>query len=164
MNRCIVVAIAAALTPACPVASAQVTEEGRTLAAAFSQADLNLLGECQARVEGGAALHAEFGAWLDAQGQKDALAAAVRQKEQAPPLAARLSQNRRRAAQAKGVKLADSEAAYARIKSGFARKTGEDDAAAYTRWHQATILPPGCSDANRRAIWKAEVDNLAEVE
>jgi hypothetical protein len=40
---------------ACPAALAQTAEEP-ALADAFSQADLNTLAECQARVEGGTGL------------------------------------------------------------------------------------------------------------
>ncbi|MDP3492682.1 MAG: hypothetical protein Q8R82_06175 [Hyphomonadaceae bacterium] len=162
MNRL----VALALLAVCPAAYAQQDDyvAGQKLAEAFSQADLDALGRCQARVEGGILLHDEFVGWLDANTQLDAAKAARAVKEKGGPLAQTLSSVRRTAAQGKGLNLAASDREHATMLETFKRHPGEDERAAYLRWQPQTMLTPDCAPAMERARWKIEVDKLPEVQ
>jgi hypothetical protein len=157
--------IALALLLPYPVANAQDdAAEGRRLAAAFSQADLNQLGECQARVEGMGLLVTEFEGWLQREGHTEPLAAIRKARDQGEQLIASFADVRRTAATAKGFDLAASDAAHARMLTAFQRQAGEDNYAAYSRWRQQTALSPSCSAALKRGRWKIEIDELSEKE
>ncbi len=162
MNRL----MALALLLACPAAHAQQDDDvaGKKLAAAFSQADLDALGRCQARVEGGIRLHDELIGWLDANNQVDAAKAARVVKEKGAPLALTLSTVRRTAAQGKGLKLAASDVVRTTMLETFTRRPGEDERATYLRWQPETMLTPDCAPAMERARWKIAIDQLPEVE
>ena len=161
MNRL----IALTLLLACPAAEAQQDGlvEGAKLAEAFNQADLDTLGQCQARIEGGIRLHDEFVEWLGANGQPGAADAARLLKERGGPLAQTLSTVRRTAAQGEGLSLAASDAAHAAMMETFTRHPGEDERAAYARWQLQTKLSPDCAPALKRARWKISFDHLPEV-
>jgi hypothetical protein len=162
MNRIVV----AALLLICPAAHAQQDDyvEGRTLAAAFSQTDLEALGRCEGRVNGGIRLHDELIGWLDANDQVDAAKAARAVKERGEPLAQMLSTARRTAAQGEGLDLLGSDAVRAAMLETFTRRPGEDERATYLRWQPETMLTPDCGPALERARWKIQIDQLPEVE
>ena len=148
MNRL----IALTLLLACPAAEARRygPVEGAKLAEAFNQADLDTLGQCQARIEGGIRLHDEFVEWLGANGQPGAADAARLLEERGGPLAQTLSTVRRTAAQGEGLNLAASDAAPAAMMETFTRHPGEDERAAYARWQPQTKLSPDCAPALKR--------------
>jgi len=155
MNRMFALAL---LLGTAPPAVAQ--DDPEALAAAFSQADLNLLGECQARVEGARLLLEETDAWLASSGNGTALDALRVQVERgAAPLEA-FSAVRAQTARAEGMRITQSDAARTHMLETFTRRSGEDERAYYTRAQPETRLPPACGEALKRGRWKAEIDGL----
>ena len=143
-------------------APAVAQDNPEALAAAFSQADLNLLGECQARVEGARLVLGETEVWLASSGNEAALDALRVQVERgAAPLEA-FSDVRAQTGRAEGMRVTQSDAARAHRLETFSRRSGEDDRAYYTRAHPETRLPPACGEALKRGRWKAKIDGLDE--
>lgn len=137
-----------------PAALAQeIDADGRALAAAFSAADLETLGVCQARISGNDWLVSEFGGWLDREGHSQQAAGIRRAQELGAPLKERFASVRSRAARRAGLGLAPSEAAFMRMLNSFARRAGETDEAAFTRLQPETRLPDDCFTAMKRANW-----------
>lgn len=143
-----------AIALSCPAAMAQdAAEEGRKLAAALTQADVDTLGACQARVEGTARLVDTFEVWLQQEGHTAQLASIRKARDNGGELLARLEELRTRlGGEAVEFDLASSEAARTAMAATFERRPGESDANAYTRWQAATILGQDCRDAMKRAL------------
>jgi len=158
MNRL----LALTLLFACPSAHAQDDYvEGRKLAAAFSQADLDALGHCQARVEGAGLILQDMESWLVAQNQTDVLQGLRNQVEKGATVLESFAEVRQQTAKAKGMKLASSDSAQAQMLETFKRQPGEDERAFYARAQPETRLPQECRDALKRGRWKVEIDELA---
>jgi hypothetical protein len=155
---------ALALLAASPGAYAQDDAEGRELAAAFSQADLDLLGSCQARVEGAALVYDAFAAWLQQQGYTSQLEAVRKTKEAGPGIVASLATVRRQAGAAKGLSPASADAAHDQMLGNFKRLLGEDEPTSYARMQALTVLPPDCRTALKRGRWKVEIEGHGEDE
>ena len=152
-----------AIVVLCPAAHAQDDHvEGRKLAEAFSQADLDALGRCQARVEGAGLILQDMESWLIAQNQTEVLQSLRNQVEKGVGPIEAFSEVRQQTSTAKGMKLADSDAAHARMLETFKRLPGEDERALYARAHSETQLPQECRDALKRGRWKVEIDSLGE--
>lgn len=149
----------------CPVAHAQDDYvEGRKLAAAFSQADLDKLGECQARLEGASLVHAEFSEWLRAEGHQPQLEAITKAKDASVALIEDFSTVRQQTANATGMTIASSNAARTAMLETFKRLPGEDNFTAYGRIQPQSKLGSACSDALKRGRWKIEIDGLGDDE
>ena len=157
MNR--LFAFALLLGAAAPAAAQDGPE---ALAAAFSQPDLNLLGECQARVEGARLLLEATEVWLASSGNGPALdALRVQVDRGAAPLEA-FADVRAQTARAEGMTITQSDAARAHMLETFTRRSGEGERAYYTRAQPETRLPPACGEALKRGRWKAKIDGLDE--
>lgn len=150
------------LLAACPAALAQEDDyvEGRKLAAAFSQADLDALGRCQARMEGVSLILQDLEGWMAAQSQTSALQGLQKQKEDGATLIENFAEVRQHASTAKGMTLSTSNAARDSMLETFMRRLGEDEHAFYTRAQPETRLPPQCREALKRGRWKIEIDEL----
>jgi hypothetical protein len=154
-----------ALLIVAPAAFGQETEEeGRRLAAAFTQTDFDTLGACQARVEGMGRLVDEFQDWMLQQGFSKELAGIRSARAKGADLIDRLQDLRTALGATDGFSLSSSEDARSAIAATFTRRAGESEFDAYNRWHGETKLPPSCSEAMKRARWKAEIDALGEDE
>lgn len=149
-----------------PSALAQQTDvEGRKLAEALTQADVDTLGVCQARVEGMGRLVDEFQGWLQEQGYTEQLASIRQARDMGDSLIASFAELRGLlGSEAGGFDLDSSEAALERMLETFRRQPGEATQDAYNRWQEATKLPPACVEAMKRARWRAELENLYEDE
>lgn len=157
MNRLALLAIVVL----CPAAHAQDDYgEGRKLAATFSQADLDKLGECQARLEGAALVHAEFSEWLRVGGHQPQLEAITKAKDASVALIDDFSTVRQQAANAPGMTIASSDAARTATLETFKRLPSEDNFTAYSRIQPQSKLGSACSDALKRGRWKIEIDGL----
>ena len=144
-------------------APAFAQDDPQALAAAFSQADLNMLGECQARVGGAMLVHAQFEGWLYATGETQALAGVTKAASQAETLMLTINGVRRQVGQAPGLSMAGSDSAHDRMLEQFKKLPGEDNRTAYTRMQPLTVTPPDCSQAMKRARAKISVDGLPEL-
>lgn len=144
-------------------APAFAQDDPEALAAAFTQADLNMLGECQARVSGSKLVQAQFEGWLLATGETQALAGATNAASQAEPLVRTINGVRIQVAQADGLSIAPSDAAYSAMLEQFKKLAGEDNRTAYTRMQPLTVTPQGCSQAMKRARARIAVDELPEL-
>lgn len=159
MNRLILCA-ALALSPAAYAQPQGDRIEGQKLAAAFSQADLDTLGACQARIEGVGVLLADIEGWLAAENQTTVLDSLRNQKERGAGLIDTFETVRQQTSTAKGMTLASSDKAYADMLATFNRQPGEDERSLYARAHPQTRLPADCGDALKRGRWKVEIDGL----
>ncbi len=154
---------ALALVVLCPAAHAQDDYvEGRKLAAAFSQTDLDMLGVCQGRVEGAALVHAEFAEWLQAEGHAPQLNAITQAKDASPALIESFSTVRAQTGKAAGMNLSRSDAARTATLETFRRRAGEDNFTAYSRIQPQSRLGAECSEVLKRGRWKVEIDGLSE--
>lgn len=159
MNRL----LALALLFACPAAYAQQSDyaEGVRLAEAFSQADLDALGRCHARIEGAGLILKDLEGWLVAQNQTEVLQALRKQVEGGTPVLTSFAEVRHQTAKAEGMNLAKSDSARTQMLETFKRQSGEDERAFYTRAQPETKLPQECRDALKRGRWKVEIEELA---
>jgi len=145
-------------------APAFAQDDPEALAAAFSQADLNMLGECQARVGGAMLVHTQFEGWLFATGETQALAAITKAASQAETLMLTINSVRRQVGQAPGLSMGGSDAAHDGMLEQFKKVPSEDNRTAYTRMQPLTVTPPGCSQAMKRARARISVDGLPELD
>ncbi len=147
-----------------PSAHAQDSgEEGRKLADAFTQTDLDTLGGCQARVEGMGRLVDEFQVWLQQQGYTEALAGIRDARDKGGDVIARFDELcTQLGSPAGGVDIVASEAARTAVAATFQRRPGESDLDTYNRWRTATTLPQDCRDAMKRARWRVELEALGQ--
>lgn len=152
-----------ALVVACPAATAQSSEEdARRLSAALTQADVDTLGACQARVEGMGRTVEEFQNWLQQEGHMDALAGIRDARDKGADLITRFQELRTLlGSRAGGFNLATSDAARTTMAAAFQRRAGENEYDAYNRWRRETNLPPECGAAMKRARWRVELEELA---
>lgn len=156
-----------ALALLAPAAMAQDSEEaeGRKLSAALTQADVDMLGVCQARVEGMGRLVDEFQGWMQQEGYTEQLASIRDAREKGAGLIASFAELRGLlGSDDGGFDLEASEAALERTLEIFRRLPGESTLDAYNRWRTETRLPPACTEAMKRARWRVELDGLYEDE
>jgi hypothetical protein len=159
MNRLAMLAIVVL----CPVAHAQDDYvEGRKLADAFSQADLDALGRCQARVEGAGVILRDLEPWLIGQNQTGVLDALRSQVAKGAPVLEALSEVRQQTSAITGMSPAGADAAHAAMLQTFKRTPGEDETSFYNRAQPQTKLPPECGEALKRGRWKAGLDGVDE--
>jgi len=160
--NCLALAALLLLTPAAHAQQDDDRIEGRKLAAAFSQTDLDTLVACQARIEGVSLLLKDLEGWLVAQNQTAALDSLRTQQQGSAQLRDSFAEVRKQASTAKGMAIATSNKAREDMLAAFKRREGEDERAFYTRAQPQTRLPPQCRDALKRGRWKVEIDELGE--
>jgi hypothetical protein len=152
-----------ALVVACPAAMAQESdEEGRKLSAALTQADVDTLGACQARIEGMGKLVDAFQGWLEQNGHTEQLASARDARDKGATVIATFEELRNMlGSKAGGFDLASSEKARTAMATTFQRRSGENELDAYNRWRQETRMTQECRDAMKRARWRTQLEDLA---
>jgi hypothetical protein len=162
MFRWAIVALAL-LAPA--AMSQEGVEEGRKLAGSLTQADVDTLGACQARVEGMGTLVDAFQDWLQQQGYTEQLAGIRDARAKGVDLVTTFEELRTLlGSEAGGFDLGASERARTAMATNFQRRPDESDLDTYNRWQAQTKLPQDCSIAMKRAHWRVALAQLDKDE